>query len=424
MNRNAFVLVVTLALGAWSCKSGDTSATRDSALVDASSLACICGEPAADLYGCHFAACADGVGNPENDLCACGALYASGVNTTSVGYGGAAVSRELGRRQSLSLQDGSIARGILRADDGLTVTLELSNGADRTIPYDELAPRSIYRLMKARVSGDDGPGLIELGNYTRDNGLYAYSKRHYQEALAADPGLRPQLEGEVEKLREIAGADLLARAQEALQRGDEEEAEKQLSRIISELPNEPAAETARTIMGDLAAQAEARRIAGEERAQQADANEVEKELGPARRRYERAVEENRKGMLASAGSSKATKHYEQAVSEGERGRSHVEKTTKRNPKLTGLEAAAQSLDGQLIDVMVAANLNLAGLSMVKSSFNKALNQVNQALLLDPSSAEARSMKSRIESAAADSGWGDGWGGWYLGTGAGVRARSR
>lgn len=423
MHRTIITLVLALGVATIGCKSQDGSATQDSARVDASSLACICGEPAADLYGCHFAACADGVGNPDNELCACGALFATGSKTTSVSYGGAGASRELGRPQSLSLQDGSIVRGVLRADDGLTITLELSNGAEQTIVYDDLAPRSIYRLMKGRVSKDDGPGLIELGNYTRDNGLYAYSKRHYQEALAADPELRTQLEGEVAKLREIAGSDLLARAQEALEQGDTKEAEKQLSRILTELPNEPAADTARTIMGDLAAQAESQRIAGEQ-SPEPDANAIEKELGPARRRYDRAVEENRKGMLASAGSSKATKHYEKAVSEGDRGRSLVEKSVKKNPEQPGFAEAAGSLDGQLVDVMVSANLNLAGLSMSRSSFNQALNQVNQALLLDPSSAEARSMKSRIENAAADSGWGSGLGGWYLGTGGRGRVRAR
>ncbi|MCA8982054.1 MAG: hypothetical protein H6831_14210 [Planctomycetes bacterium] len=422
MNHTAFALTLSLSLGAWSCQSQNQSTTQDAAQIDVTSLTCICGEPAADLYGCHFGPCAEGIGNPDNALCACGALYATGSKTTSVSYGGTAASRELGRPQSISLKDGSIVRGVLRADDELSITLELSNGAKQTIAYADLAPRSIYRLMKARVTKDDGPGLIELGNYTRDNGLYAYSKRHYQEALAADPELRPQLEDEVAKLREIAGDDLLARAQAALQEGDEKEAERQLSRILSELPNEPAAETAHTLLGDLAAQAESRRIADETRPS-TDANAVEEELAPARGRYDRAVEENRKGMLASAGSSKATKHYEKAVSEGDRGRELLEKSTRKNAALAGFEEAARGLDAQLVGVMVSANLNLAGQSMARSSFNKALNQVNQALLLDPSSSEARSMKSRIESAAADSGWGNGWGGWYLGTGGGARARA-
>jgi hypothetical protein len=176
-------------------------------------------------------------------------------------------------------------------------------------------------------------------------------------------------------------------------------------------------------MSDLAAQAESTRIAGD-RAPRADANAIKKELAPARRRYDRAVEENRKGMLASAGSSRATKHFEKAVDEGERGRKILKRSIKQNQGMAGFDEAAGSLDVQLVDVMVTANLNLAGLAMIKSSFNKALNQVNQALVLDPASAEARSMKSRIENAAANSGWGNGWGGWYLGTGGGLRGRAR
>jgi hypothetical protein len=220
MKRTASVLALALVFGAWSCKSQDSSMGPDSAQSDPATLACICGEPNGDLYGCHFAACVDGIGNPENDLCACGPLVASGTKSVSVSYGGAAASRELGRRQSLTLASGSIVRGILRVDDGLSITLELSNGAEQTLTYDELAPRSIYRLMKARVSKDDGQGLLKLGNYTRDNGLYAYSKRHYQDALAADAELRPQLEQEVAKLREVAGNDLLSRARTALEQGD------------------------------------------------------------------------------------------------------------------------------------------------------------------------------------------------------------
>jgi len=422
MKRTASVLALALVLGASGCKSQESSKGQSGAQVDSATPACICGEPNGDLYGCHFTACAEGVGNPANDLCACGPLVATGARTTAVSYGGAAASRELGRPQALTLQSGGIVRGILRSDDRLSITLELSNGAEQTLTYDELAPRSIYRLMKARVSKDDGGGLMELGNYTRDHGLYAYSKRHYVEALTVDPDLRPKIEVEIEKLRVIASDDLLARARTALQKGDTKEAEKQLSRIINELPNEPAADAARVIMSELAAQAESQRV-NDERAPRADASAVEKELAPARKRYHRAVDENRKGMLASAGSSRATKHFKKSVDEGERGRKMVERSVKRNQDMTGFKEAAGSLDAQFIDVMVTANLNLAGIAMVKSSFNNALNEVNRALVLDPSRAEARSMKIRIENAAADSGighgWGNGWGGWYLGTGAGV-----
>lgn len=426
MNRTATALVLALALGAFSCKSQDASHSPNSSQSATTASVCICGEPAADLYGCHYAACVDGSGNPDNELCACGPLVATGAKSTSVSYGGTAASRELGRPQSLSLADGSIVRGILRSDDGLSISLELSNGATQTIAYDDLAPRSIYRLKKARVSKDDGAGLIELANYTRDNGLYAYSKRHYQEALAADPGLRPQLEQEVSKLRDTAGDDLLDRARTALKAGDTKEAEKQLSRIISELPNEPSAATARTMMSDLAAQSESKRVEREQNPK-VDAGATAQVLEPARKRYDRAVEENRKGLMASAASSQAGKHFEKAVNEGSKGRDLIVNASKKHSQDAGFAESARGLDGQLVEVMVTANLNLAGMSMSRSSFNKALDEVNQALLLDPQSAEALALRGRIQSASADDNWGDGLGGWYLGTGGGrrgARARAR
>ena len=425
MNRTLSVLSLALLLGVSGCRSNDSSnASTSSTTSSSDSVACICGEPAADLYGCHATACVEGVGNPDNANCACSALVATGPKSTAVSFGGAASSRELGRPQNLMLADGSYVRGILRSDDGLSIRLQLSNGTEQTLTYDQLAPRSVYRLLKGRVSKDDGEGLMELGNYTRDHGLYAYSKRHYQEALRADPQLKDQLEEEVAKLRDIASSDLLRRAQEALREGDVREAEKQLSRILTELPDEPSAETARAIMGDLAAQAEATRVASE-RDSSTDGSEIQKLLKGPQRRYERAVEENRKGMLASAGSSRATKHFEKAVSEGGRGRQQVETVLKKKSDMTGMLEAAGSLDNKLKDVMVTANLNLAGISMSRSSFNKATDQVNQALLLEPNNADAHSLKARIQDASARSGIGNGWGGWYLGTGAGLRgARAR
>lgn len=423
MNRFLSSLAVALLLGASACKSNDSNsdAVNTSKGSSANQSECLCGEQVADMYGCHLEACASGAGNPDNPHCACAALVPSGAKTTSVSFGGEASSRELGRAQNLLLADGSSVRGVLREDDGLSITLELSNGASQTIAYDDLAPRSVYRLMKGRTSKSDAQALIALANYTRDHGLYAYSKHHYQEALDADPSVRPQLEPEVQKLRDVASADMLKRAQDALKKGDEREAEKQLSRIISELPNEPAAETARKMMGDLAARSQSQREIAEASTPSRNASAIQKALANPQKRYDRAVEENRKGMVASAGSSQASNHFDRAVSEGERGRKDIQSTLKKNDDLTGLPEAARSLDDKLVDIMVTANLNQAGIAMSRTSFNKALNAVNQALLLDPQSSEAASMKARIEDAAATSGIGNGWGGWYLGTGAGVRA---
>ncbi len=423
MNRFLSCVTAALLLCASACKSNDSNsnaAAGTSAASSTSQSQCLCGDPVADLYGCPMASCASGEGNSDNPHCACGALYASGAKTTSVSFGGDASSRELGRPQNLLLADGSSVRGILREDDGLSIDLELSNGSTQTIAYDDLAPRSVYRLMKGRTSKSDAKALMELGNYTRDHGLYAYSKTHYQEALKADPEIRSQLEPEVQKLRDVASADLLKRAQEALRKGDEREAEKQLSRIINELPNEPAADTARQMMGDLAARAQSQREAAEASSPSENASAIEKALRSPQRRYNRAVEENRKGMVASAGSSTATRHFERSFQEGERGRKDIDSTLKKNDDMTGLPEAARSLDKQLVDIMVTANLNLAGIAMSRTSFNKALNAVNEALLVDPGNREAISMKARIEDAAAVSGIGNGWGGWYLGTGAAVR----
>jgi len=420
MIRIATTLALAFFLGLTGCKSDASSTNDDLALAGATAQPCTCGQPSADIYGCAFPACVNGTGNPANDLCACGALYASGAQAIAVSFGGAATSRELGRRQALSLSDTSIVRGILRADDGLSVTLELSNGNSQVIAYDDLAPRSIYRLMKGRVSKDDGAGLIELGNYTRDNGLYAYSKRHYKDALKADKSLKPELEVEVAKLREVASDDMLRRAQDALAKGDMREAEKQLSRILTELPDEAAAQTAHAIMGDLATQAETTRVRHEQEQDASNATAIVKELAPAQRRYDRAIEENRKGMLASSGSSRARKHYEKSTSEGGRGRKAVTSAERKNSKRTGFPEAAATLDRKLVDVIVTASLNLAGISLSKSSYNKAMDHTNEALVVDPSSTEARAMKSRIENASANSGIGNGWGsglgGWYLSSG--------
>ncbi len=368
-------------------------------------LACVCGDPYVDLLGCTHPLCVESEGNPENPDCVCSGLSveASGPST-QVSLGAGATNRALGELQILSLESGGRVRGTLVFDDGLSIRIRFADGNTKNYTYDELAPKSVYRLMKAKASYDDGPGQIEVGNYARDVGYYAHARRHYEAAVKADPALEDRVERELAKLRALASQQELVQAQAAYRDGRTVEAEDHLAHLLREFPDEEAADSATAMLGEIRA-----REAGTTRSAPDQSAEIQAALAPAQKAYARSVEANRDGLLAGSSFSKATKHFKRSVSEGEKSRKLLARVIDRNPDDRLLVQAAAALDRQVLDVVVDANVNMASVYMTRQSFNNALAAANHAIALDSKSQEARAIRARIELAASN----DGFGGWRV-----------
>ena len=368
-------------------------------------LECICGTAESELYGCHNVACLEDVGNPDNPLCACGPLYTEGVRLTLVSAAGGKVHAGLGQMQYLFLKSGGQVRGILIADDGASIELRTQSKGTRTYTYDQLDPRSVYRLVKAKTPKDDGPGRLELANYARDHGFYAHARRHYKEAQKADSSLAPRIEEDLARLRRNASQDLLAEGREKLDRGDVSGAEKDLTALINEFPLEPAAEQAAALLTEVDArqQEEYARSGVKGRSEK-----ITKTLGPAHKDYEQMVERNRDGLLSSRSQSRAIKHFEAALKEGKRAMRKIEGVRTKNGGDPQYAAACDELQNLVVDQIVHTSINLASVYLTRESYQTALGAVNTAIAYDPDNAEARALRARVETAASDDGWG--WGG--------------
>ena len=141
------------------CQSSSKGSVASEVHLSSDPADCLCGDPRGDLYGCTYEGCVEGRGNPENPHCICQGLYASGSDRTSVSTGSGMANRLLGTRQAMIRKSGAVVWGDLVSDNGLTIEVVADSGKKIVLTYDDLDPKSVYRLMKARTPGDDYQGL-------------------------------------------------------------------------------------------------------------------------------------------------------------------------------------------------------------------------------------------------------------------------
>ncbi len=385
-----FALLVALA----ACSSAPPGS------VSVGSPDCICGEAEAAITGCYHRRCITGLGNPDNAACVCGGLEAGEGERQMVSDGGGSSSRLIGQPQTLHLKSGKSVKGMLLADNGALLSLRTSSG-DRQLNYEQLAPRSVYRLEKGRTPKNDGLGLAKLGDLARKAGYWAHAKRHYHDALKADFTLQARLETSMAELREEASQDVLAQAHVDMKRHKVKDAEKHLTTILNEFPQETAAVEAAAMLGRIHETSQRTRSApsSDER--------LAKLFATPRKNLETAAKNNHSG-LTNKNQSRSLNSYRNALKNLDKARKHVHKIADKNAEDRQAVAMAKDLDGQIVDLYVSTTLNLVSTYMVQTSYNNALKAVNEAIAIAPNDQRLLSARARIENATADSDWGFGW----------------
>jgi len=364
---------------------------------------CVCGGDG-DLSGCFHEKCRNGENNPDNEACVCGGLSVTQTGRTQTSAGADSPSKLLGESQILYLAGGNTVRGVLVADNGLAIELRSTDGSTRTYTYDELDPRSVYRLMKGRAPKGNAAAQIEVGNYARDVGYYAHARRHYQQALDDDPAVQAQVDEAMATLRQAASQAELTAASDALTKGDSKTAEEHIAVILTEFPDEPAATSAAAMLGDMQA-----REASTTRSAPDRSAEVTRDFAKAQKAYDKAVALNREGLLNTKKQSSALKSFGSAIESCESVQKDVASVLKKNPDSAPHRSYGKQLDGDAVALMVATNLDMVSIYMTRSDYQSALQSVNHALAVDPGNAEARQARARIETASSDDGWGWGYG---------------
>lgn len=396
------LLLPLLAVTVVACKSSDEGQGDGMALTFGATpeMDCTCGTADADAYGCLHGACVSQAGNSDNELCACGPLYTEDTANkmyTSTGSG-AVTSRLLGARQNLLMANGRRLVGTLVSDTGEVIEVRTESGSTVSASYKELDPRSVFRLMKGHTPAEDGEGQLAVARYAGEHGLYAHAKRHYDLALRADPSLKEEIEADLAQVDNAVAAGELARAQEEVKKGNTRRAEEHLARILNEYPDSAASKEASQILGQIASAADEERT----RSVRDLSAEIQKELGRAKRSYERAVERNRAGLLASDKQSRALNLFKSSYKDGEKARRELGKVRDKHAEDQEFLDATAKYDQVVVDEMVQAQLNMSSIYLIRRSYNAALGAANTALAIDPKSQAAMNMRARVEVAASSS----------------------
>jgi Zn-dependent M16 (insulinase) family peptidase len=195
----------------------------------------------------------------------------------------------------------------------------------------------------------------------------------------------------------------LAKAEAALEKGDSKTAQHEISILLTEFPDEPAADEASKLLVKIEASEEERRTESvEDRTE-----EVAKLLAPIEKRHEKAVQKNMDGLRAGKSTSKMRKNFETSMQESQRAYDALAKLKKKHGDDPQFMRAATALEGEIEHQYVQTSLNLASIYLTRGSLNRAMGIVNEVLAMAPKNPEAMAMRARIESAANNNSWG-GW----------------
>ena len=303
----------------------------------------------------------------------------------------------LASADSIRLRGGERIEGQATAYDAATKVLSWRDEAGRVrdLRLEELDSRSAYRVLKSQVSKDSGKGQLQLANFARDIELFAHAVRHYGYAEKAEPELKDQVEAELVLLRSRAATWAMGHAQDCKRKGDIKGAEKWLVKIITKLPGEPEAAEAQKLIDDYYERVKAERT----QAAAAQAEDLlREELADAKKAYDSMLAKNKKALKEPRGGSPSVKGWESAIKDGEKALAELDKFTKANP---GVETEAigeyrSAVEEHLSEIY----LHLANHWATRTSYNKALVQVNAVLAMDPKNEQALSMRNRIQDAAS------------------------
>jgi tetratricopeptide (TPR) repeat protein len=299
----------------------------------------------------------------------------------------------------VKLADGKAIRGEAISFDEATQTLnfKMEDGTARGFKLDELDKRSVYLVNHSKVPKDDCAKQIRIGNLARDTELFAHALRHYGYAEKADPSKKADIDRERAKLRQLAAAYGMKKAQEAVSKKDIPEAEKWLLKVVEKVPDEPQAKEAAAILERYYQKTRGEK---EAKASAKASDQLKKDLAPGKKNYDDMVKLTQDGLTASTTGSKSTNAWENALREGNSCLTLLDKLEK---KYTDPQTQ-ETLGGYrevVVGQMVELHLHLASALTTRSSYNKALAEVNKGLALDPKNETCLATRARIEAAAAD-----------------------
>ena len=273
---------------------------------------------------------------------------------------------------------------------------------------DDFQPHSAYRALAELAAQDNADDRLRLARFAASHDLVYVAQRELRLArqLAGDESLHQDLERDI-AARGARALEKLFRS--ALKRGDLRKAKRLLNELIIRYPdsNQAAHKEGLRVEYEQAekAAADERRRASLARKQAQLERHREAKLRPIRGRLERAVRDNRQGLLSSKSFSKAHGLFQRAIHGFEAVTKDADKLLKNKTNDVAFVREVSELRQRAVAATQEALLNAASVCLVRGQFARALGHANRVLALDPENGNARAMRARIETAANESGWG-------------------
>jgi tetratricopeptide (TPR) repeat protein len=305
---------------------------------------------------------------------------------------------------TFKLRNGTSVTGKAQRYDEASKTLYVRTDSGQDVQYrlDQLDARSTYLVNASLVPADSASAQLAVANFARDAGLYAHAARRYGIAEKLDPKLKGAVAAEMTKLKRVAAAACMENARAAIKKNDVSEAERWLKALVEKLPDEPEAREAASLLEQRYTDARAAKMAA---ADQKASDALKKDVEKGKKRFAEMVEKNKKGLQARGG-SQADGLFQSALVDGRAVLEDIDEIEKKydDPRVKENVGSYRKV---VVDEMVDVHLSKASLLTVRSDYQGALREVNQALALDPKNERALSARARIEEASSQ-GWGRPW----------------
>ena len=293
---------------------------------------------------------------------------------------------------------GQTLTGELMSDDGSKIVFQTDGGTEMTLPYSELDAQTVFRLMYPKIADTDAAGQLKLGDQAAKAKLFDDARDAYALAVKDDPSLTHQVDAKLADLRRAASESLLAEAQHAGEYGRPDVALHDLTTLLHEFPDEPAAQQGRAMLDSLDASQNQARTAAKKQSQSAD---VQQALAPIESSYQSMGKKIKEGMQQAGQQTVAIDDFNSAIEDGKSARDSLHELQGSAATTPGLGPASQELDGELVDQLVNAYTQLANVYNQRGSYNDANTAIEQGLALEPKNQNLLQLQSQIASNASD-----------------------
>ncbi|MBM3984691.1 MAG: hypothetical protein FJ296_03205, partial [Planctomycetes bacterium] len=313
-------------------------------------------------------------------------------------------------QEVLETQSGAKYAGKILSDDGKAVEIEMAGGATMKLNYPVLTPRSVYRLQVLRT-GPTAHDQLALAEWCIPMKLYEEARVHYRKAIALDPDMKldEAVNASVAKARTAAANELLERGKGLQASSQKQEARRVLSLLVQELPEEPAAQEAATLLASETTQrkqdALSRKLAklpepGPDAPRRADGEPFSDETRllflPVIEAYHKMLDATHDGLVK--GGSGGIKELEQALREGEKIRKEADKIKAKEANSAEVAEALVLVDEKLEEAVVDARINIVDNYLLRNSYNQAGDVVREGLASYPQNPRLRQAMDRVTAA--------------------------